>query len=97
MNLPTLHAGLKTRTPFRTRAGTGVVPSRAIQRMSSRLGGGGLKVRGFPGALNFSCDWGACECTGDDDCLNMFNSGVCGGVAVCDGSSGEVKCECLRF
>ena len=46
------------------------------------------------GGENFTCDGLKCDCSGDDDCNNMFGSNVCGSIAVCreDGT-----CSCLRI
>ena len=36
-----------------------------------------------------------CKCTGDDDCNNMFSSGVCGPDAICQINSANIpKCVC---
>lgn len=51
---------------------------------------------GCGGSLSFSCGWFTCSCTGDDDCNDMFCSGVCGGDAVCDETSGTY-CWCVRW
>ena len=46
---------------------------------------------------SFECDLGICTCTGDADCNDMFESGVCGDIAVCDETEDIVTCECLSF
>jgi hypothetical protein len=47
-----------------------------------------INTGGGAGA-GFTCDDGAntCTCTGDDDCNDMFGSGLCGGQATCDTSN----------
>ena len=50
----------------------------------ARLGGG---------RLNFNCEGLLCSCSGDDDCNDMFTTGGCGDIAVCD----ERGCWCLRI
>ncbi len=44
-------------------------------------------------APRFTCDGKYCDCHGDDDCNDMFGSGVCGQVAVCTPEG----CSCLSF
>jgi hypothetical protein len=45
--------------------------------------------RGSGAAGSFTCDDGAgtCTCVGDDECNEMFGSGLCGPVASCDTSN----------
>ena len=50
-------------------------------------------------AAGFSCDDSAntCTCTGDDDCNDMFGSGLCGGRATCDTSNPlRPVCTCTQ-
>jgi hypothetical protein len=50
----------------------------------------GALLKGGGGAsAGFTCDDGAntCTCTGDEDCNDMFGSGLCGGQASCDTSN----------
>lgn len=44
-------------------------------------------------APSFTCDGNRCDCHGDDDCNDMFGSGVCGQIASCT----PEDCSCLRF
>ena len=44
-------------------------------------------------APRFTCDGNQCDCHGDDDCNDMFGSGVCGQIAVCTPEG----CSCLGF
>jgi len=56
------------------------------------------KPRGLPGgAVAFTCSPGRCDCHGDDDCNDMFGSGVCGDIAACWTTGGGVDCACLRY
>jgi len=55
-------------------------------------GGGGV-------AGSFTCDDGAgtCTCVGDDECNEMFGSGLCGPVASCDTSNPlQPVCTCRQ-
>lgn len=48
--------------------------------------------------LGFTCSGLRCTCSGDDDCNDMFSTGLCGDVAQCyEDSNGGVRCECLRL
>ena len=49
--------------------------------------------RGVGGGLNFDCSALACSCSGEDDCIDLFNTSNCGPIAVCypDG------CVCIRI
>jgi len=47
------------------------------------------------GGLNYDCNALACVCKGDDDCNNLFSSGKCGPLAVCNADTGE--CFCLTL
>jgi hypothetical protein len=49
-------------------------------------GGGG-------GGLGYSCDGALCTCTGDADCNDMFEAGICGDIASCNND----VCKCLKF
>lgn len=52
----------------------------------------------FPRSLNFQCSFFVCDCSGDDDCNDMFSSDVCGGGSVCIvDDMGGVVCLCTRF
>jgi hypothetical protein len=54
------------------------------------IGGGGVGSGAW-------CDGsGLCTCTGDEDCNNMFSSGVCGEKAICQIDSADVpRCRCV--
>lgn len=43
---------------------------------------------------NFSCNGLECSCRGDNDCNDLFSTGLCGDVASCDNGTG--RCSCLR-
>ena len=45
------------------------------------------------GGLNFSCGDLVCACSGEDDCIDMFDTNRCGPIAICypDG------CICIRI
>jgi len=50
-------------------------------------------------AAGFTCDDGAntCTCVGDDDCNDMFGSGLCGSPATCDTSNpSRPVCTCTQ-
>jgi hypothetical protein len=49
-----------------------------------------------PEPIAFDCERFSCGCKGDIDCNDMFSSGVCGDITLCD-TSGTVTCTCLRF
>lgn len=59
------------------------------QRLAGGRRPGGIGGRG----LNYDCSDLACACTGEDDCIDMFDSDKCGLIAVCypDG------CICIRI
>lgn len=44
------------------------------------------------GSAGFACSGIACTCSGDVDCNDMYTTGVCGDIGVCD----ENGCWCLR-
>ncbi|RZU01696.1 hypothetical protein EV645_7792 [Kribbella rubisoli] len=46
--------------------------------------------------LEFTCSSGACACQGLPDCSDMFDTNVCGPVAFCDSTGGDLSCACLR-
>lgn len=54
------------------------------QRFGTRIGGG---------RLSYDCGDLACSCSGEDDCIDLFNTTKCGPIAVCypDG------CVCIRI
>lgn len=58
---------------------------------------GGTAVRRAPGNLltsvgaRYRCEGLSCTCEGDDDCNDMYSSGVCGDVTFC----GDAGCWCL--
>jgi hypothetical protein len=53
---------------------------------------------GGASSLSFVCGTFVCSCSGDDDCNDMFDSGVCGGDAVCyEEGGGAVNCYCWRW
>jgi hypothetical protein len=60
----------------------GGAPQEETTTAALTRGGGGV-------AGSFTCDDGAgtCTCVGDDDCNDMFGSGLCGPVASCDTSN----------
>jgi hypothetical protein len=43
----------------------------------------------------FACSSQSCNCSGLDDCIDMFGTNVCGPLAACDSTSG-LTCTCLR-
>jgi hypothetical protein len=46
--------------------------------------------------LGFDCSGPLCICSGDDDCNDLFSSGLCGdGICFEDGQGGVV-CVCMR-
>jgi hypothetical protein len=54
---------------------------------------------GSGAAAAFTCDDGAntCTCVGDDDCNDMFGSGLCGSTATCDTSNpSRPVCTCTQ-
>jgi hypothetical protein len=57
-------------------------------------------ARGGGGAVgSFTCDdsAGTCTCVGDDECNEMFGSGLCGPVASCDTSNPlQPVCTCRQ-
>jgi hypothetical protein len=55
--------------------------------------GGSRTFLGPKSITNFTCQGLECTCTGDPDCNDMFGSGVCGDIAVCN----ENGCSCLRL
>ena len=78
----------------------GKLPSTAIRWRAGHLRLGHAKefssfyVRGPRSpALGFTCDGARCDCKGDDDCNDMFSSGVCGDIAACTPDG----CSCLRL
>ena len=96
MGLPIQSAGV-SRAVFPTPVRAGLVPARVIG-LAPRFGLGrvGPIVDGG-GRLGFSCGRLTCDCSGDDDCNDMFSSGVCGDIALCDEAGGEVSCWCFRW
>ena len=48
-----------------------------------------------PTKSSFTCNNGFCQCKGEADCDDMFNSNVCGTVADCNPKTGT--CTCFRF
>lgn len=43
----------------------------------------------------YNCDDRYCTCTGDDDCNDMFEDGVCGPKAICQISPTDIpRCRC---
>jgi hypothetical protein len=51
---------------------------------------------GARGRVGFSCDGAGCLCTGYDDCIDMFNTNVCGPNAICYTFGSRVICLCGR-
>ena len=43
--------------------------------------------------LGYSCEGLQCTCTGDADCNDMFEAGICGDIASCN----DDVCKCLKF
>jgi len=74
----------------------------------ANLDPGSPEVESTPAALNngggsasagFTCDDSAntCTCVGDDDCNDMFGSGLCGPQANCDTSNpSRPVCTCTQ-
>lgn len=61
---------------------------RAMRIALTRVGGGG---RG----LGYDCGDLACICSGEDDCIDLFDTTKCGPIAVCYPDSGI--CICIRI
>lgn len=92
MKLPTQSAGVR-RAIFRTPVRAGLVPARVVG-VVPRFGLGRVgPIADGGGRLGFSCDRLTCDCSGDDDCNDMFSSGVCGDIAFCS----ETGCWCFRW
>jgi hypothetical protein len=51
------------------------------------------RIRGAPG---FDCSGPLCICSGDDDCNDMFTTGLCGDAICFSDSAGNVVCLCIR-
>lgn len=101
MRIPSQSVGvmrtMSTRSPR-----VSIMPAQMILRSIPSVGRSILPRFGGVGgvggvALGFSCSRLACSCSGDDDCNDMFSSGVCGDIASCDETGGGVRCGCLRF
>jgi len=58
------------------------------------LGGGGLVMA--PTTPAYDCNSLACVCDGDDDCNDLFGSGLCGDGICWEDESGGVVCMCVR-
>jgi hypothetical protein len=61
-----------------------------------RLGSltGGISVgQLFAGRAGFQCSGFECTCRGDEDCNDLYSTGLCGDIGVCD----EDGCRCLRI
>jgi hypothetical protein len=68
-----------------------VLPQQLILRRMGPITGG--QFFGGRMLVAFQCDRLTCTCQGDDDCNDMFSSGVCGDIATCrDGG-----CWCWRL
>jgi hypothetical protein len=51
------------------------------------------EIKEWPKDRNFSCnDPLICSCTGDEDCNDMFESGLCGDASICI----DNECFCLK-
>jgi hypothetical protein len=46
--------------------------------------------------LGFECGGLICACSGDDDCNDLFTSGLCGAAVCFPDKRGGVVCVCLR-
>ena len=53
-----------------------------------------VNIKGGSGS-SYSCGGGVCTCYGDDDCNDMFSSGVCGGAGLCHDDAKGTWCECV--
>ena len=76
--------------------GCGTAPDPGQADEESRTG---ALNNGNGAAAGFTCDDGAntCTCVGDDDCNDMFGSGLCGGQASCDTSNpSRPVCTCTQ-
>jgi hypothetical protein len=65
---------------------------------AAELGGLQQSLRTTVGGTRagYTCSGLKCTCTGDDDCNDMFEDGVCGDVTSCDTTDPlNPKCECL--
>ena len=50
------------------------------------------------GGLNYHCEGLVCVCNSDDDCNDLFTSGVCGPIGMCVERQGKlISCSCLSF
>jgi hypothetical protein len=75
--------------------GEGRKSSGVIVGMASDLRNLKLNLPTVSGTIaKYSCEGLKCNCTGDVDCNEMFDAGVCGDVASCD--NGEGTCQCLK-
>jgi hypothetical protein len=52
-----------------------------------------LSIRARAG---FECSGPLCVCTGDDDCNDMFTTGLCGDAICFETADGGVVCLCVR-
>lgn len=62
------------------------------QLSRSRAGRGSALT---PAQEEFACSSASCTCSGLSDCIDMFDTNVCGPLAMCDSTSG-LACTCLR-
>jgi hypothetical protein len=46
--------------------------------------------------LGFECSGLLCSCSGDEDCNDLFTTGLCGDAICFEGAGGDVVCLCLR-
>jgi hypothetical protein len=46
--------------------------------------------------LGFECGGPLCICSGDEDCNDLFTTGLCGDAICFEGAGGDVVCLCLR-
>jgi hypothetical protein len=51
---------------------------------------------GLGGLHRYKCSGLRCTCTGDVECNDMFNSGVCGPIAQCDNTTSPPTCWCYK-
>lgn len=81
----------------RSSGGSGVPASAAVLGQLRSLGSqtGAMSVGRRIGGprTGFTCSGFACTCRGDQDCNDMYSTGLCGDVGVCD----ENGCWCLRI
>jgi hypothetical protein len=55
-----------------------------------------LGAVGGAGRLGFTCGGFGCICSGDPDCNDMFETGICGDAMCFEDAAGGVVCICIR-